>query len=275
MIIEEADSLKLTGTLESENPVSESTSIQIVSQSSQKSNISDGKKSKNDTIDSDYLSAVERGDMETAQQFNEVMDNAHTEPEESGQKNNTHGVRCSKTGQSHGIFSNKSIDHYTRIQYNSYGWVAVNNVLTVNELNDLSDDESSFYINEVIDCGGQFDSFGYLEDVARKRIFKEYTYADFEDYGTRNKSGKGHSSISSSNTYENRRRSNGTQKRDGSERRDRDYINAVERGDTETAQRMVDEGRFLYCYRPFFMLKYNKRRDAYGETIIGEKGKEG
>ena len=56
---------------------------------------------------------------------------------------------------------------------------------------------------------------------------------------------------------------------------DADYLSAVERGDMETAQRMVDEGRFLYCYRPFFMLKYNKRRDAYGETIIGEKGKEG
>ena len=56
---------------------------------------------------------------------------------------------------------------------------------------------------------------------------------------------------------------------------DADYLSAVERGDMETAQRMVDEGRFLYCYRLFFMLKYNKRRDAYGETIIGEKGKEG
>ena len=55
--------------------------------------------------------------------------------EETGQKNNTRGVRYSKKGQSQGIFSNKTVDDYTRIQYNSYGWVAVNNIMTVNELN--------------------------------------------------------------------------------------------------------------------------------------------
>lgn len=233
-----------------------------------------------------------------AQRFSELMDDARTEMEESGQKNNTHGVRYSKKGQSQGIFSNKSIDDYTRIQYNSYGWVAVNNVLTVNELNrfykqfadtkmldynyqksfdgyymiptgdismvdtkivfvsgtvqdpyidrvltlnGLSDDESNFYVNEVIGCGGQFDSFSYLENLTGKRVFKEYTYADFEDYVRRKNRGEKLASSSASNTDENRRRSNGTQKRDGSERRDRDYITAVERGDTATAQRMVDE----------------------------------
>ncbi len=54
-----------------------------------------GQKSKDDTIDADYLSAVERGDTATAQRFSELMDEARTEMEESGQKNNTHGVRYS------------------------------------------------------------------------------------------------------------------------------------------------------------------------------------
>lgn len=36
---------------------------------------------------------------------------------------------------SQGIYSSKSIDEYTRSQYNSYGWVVINKVLTVNELN--------------------------------------------------------------------------------------------------------------------------------------------
>ncbi len=36
---------------------------------------------------------------------------------------------------SQGIYSSKSIDEYTRAQYNSYGWVVINKVLTVNELN--------------------------------------------------------------------------------------------------------------------------------------------
>ena len=48
------------------------TSKNSVPQSSENSNIFDGKKSKNDIIDSDYLSAVERGDMETAQRMVDI-----------------------------------------------------------------------------------------------------------------------------------------------------------------------------------------------------------
>ncbi|MED9969973.1 MAG: hypothetical protein UFA98_08200 [Ruminococcus sp.] len=78
----------------------------------------------------------------------------------------------------------------------------------------MSDDESNFYVNEVIDCGGQFDSFSYLENLTGKRIFKEYTYADFEDYVSRKNRREKLASTSSTNTDANRRRSYGSQKRD-------------------------------------------------------------
>lgn len=89
----------------------------------------------------------------------------------------------------------------------------IDRVLT---LNDLSDDESNFYVNEVIDCGGQYDSFSYLEDLTRKRIFKEYTSANFEDYESRKKRGKRLDAASSSNSNENRGRGRSAKERDGS-----------------------------------------------------------
>lgn len=207
-----------------------------------------------------------------AKMFSKYMDEQRVAVQETTQERNQGGVRYSKKGQSQGIFSNKTVDDYTRIQYNSYGWVAVNNIMTVNELNrfykqfantkmldynyqksfdgyymiptgdismvdtkivfvsgtvqdpyidrvltlnNLSDDESNFYVNEVIDCGGQFDSFSYLENLTGKRIFKEYTYADFEDYVSRKNRREKLASTSFTNTDANRRRSYGSQERDG------------------------------------------------------------
>ena len=207
-----------------------------------------------------------------AKEFSRLMDVQRESVAEHGAENTVGEVRYSKKGQSQGIFSNKTVDDYTRIQYNSYGWVAVNNIMTVNELNrfykqfantkmldynyqksfdgyymiptgdismvdtkivfvsvtvqdpyidrvltlnNLSDDESNFYVNEVIDCGGQFDSFSYLENLTGKRIFKEYTCAGFEDYVSRKNRREKLASTSFTNTDANRRRSYGSQKRDG------------------------------------------------------------
>lgn len=44
-------------------------------------------------------------------------------------------ARQRKNGRTQGLYSGKSIDDYSRIQYNCYGWVVINKVLTVNELN--------------------------------------------------------------------------------------------------------------------------------------------
>lgn len=100
----------------------------------------------------------------------------------------------------------------------------------------------------MINCGGELGSIGYLEDVAGKRLFKEYTSADFEDYGTRKKRREQHSPTSATYINEDGKRAEGTGKHNGSEKysdrvaqTDSDYRSAVERGDMKTAQKMVDE----------------------------------
>ena len=115
----------------------------------------------------------------------------------------------------------------------------IDRVLTINN---VSNDELSYYVSEVINCGGQLESISYLEDLAGKRIFEEYTSADFEDYGTRKERGKGFDAAGSPNSNENSGRKRSSKKRDGFEKKlDQNYLTAVERGDTEAAQRMVDE----------------------------------
>ncbi len=88
----------------------------------------------------------------------------------------------------------------------------IDRVLT---LNNLSDDESNFYVNEVIDCGGQFDSFSYLENLTGKEIFKWNTLSNFETFGRIKEARQRYSTTSSKNTNENRERERGSQERDG------------------------------------------------------------
>ena len=59
---------------------------------------------------------------------------------------------------SQGIYSSKSIDDYTRTQYNNYGWVVINKVLTVNELNRFY---KQFANKEMLDSLNQKSIDGY------------------------------------------------------------------------------------------------------------------
>lgn len=200
---------------------------------------------------------------------------------------------------SQGIYSSRSIDDYTRTQYNNYGWVVISKVLTVNELNrfykqfankemlefeykkssdgyymiptgdksmvdtkivfvdgtaqnpyidrvleitGIDDDEKTYYINEVLDNEGYDNSYDDLKAYAGEGVFRTYTQTDFASYSElkerHNRAGEKDSS-KSNNRERGNNKNTGTVKFQS--RSDADYFSAVERGDMQTAQRMVDE----------------------------------
>ena len=216
---------------------------------------------------------------------------------------NEGGVKLqARKGASRGIFSSKSIDEYTRSQYNSFGWVVINKVLTVNELNrfykqfgdkkalqfvykksidgyymiptgDISmvdskivfvsgtlqnpyidrvvevtgidDNEKTYYINEVIDNEEYDGSYDDIEAYAGEGVFRTYTQTDFASYSElkRRYNAKSNKDSSKQDIGErDSKESNGIVKYQG-RTTDTDYLSAVERGDMETAQRMVDEAQ--------------------------------
>lgn len=102
-----------------------------------------------------------------------------------------------------------------------------------------------YYIDEVINCGGEYDSYIYLENLAGKKVFKEYTPADFETYVEQKRRRAGYNATSATHSNEDEKRAESSEKRNVSvktqSRLDADYLSAVKRGDMKTAQRMVDE----------------------------------
>ena len=125
-----------------------------------------------------------------------------------------------------------------------------------------------FCLQEVIDNAGQHDSLDYLGEVAGKRILEQHTSADFKTYGTLKKERERYNREGASYFNEDGKRGESPQEYIGfvknaeknsesiedefntpDARKSKDdtiYLSAVERGDMETAQRMVDEAAEVF-----------------------------
>lgn len=229
-------------------------------------------------------------------------------------------ARQRKNGRTQGLYSGKSIDDYSRIQYNCYGWVVINKVLTVNELNrfykefankemlkfkykknydgyymiptgdvsmhdskivfvsgtsqnpyidrvieinGIDKDDISFWINEVIDYAEYDNSYEDIEAYAGDGVFRTYTPENFASYSELKE--RNHSE-SIENTGGAKHRTNDAQNDSGTVvYQDRDYLSAVERGDMETAQRMVDEAARAAGYD---MHLYHGSKSGGGFTVF-------
>ncbi len=103
-----------------------------------------------------------------------------------------------------------------------------------------------FCLQEVIENAGQHESLDYLGEIAGEKVFEQYTSADFETYSTLKEKWQKHTAASTSHSNENRGRTRSAQKyndaiKNQNRTTDTAYLSAVERGDMDTAQRMVDE----------------------------------
>ena len=90
----------------------------------------------------------------------------------------------------------------------------------------------------MIDNAGQHDSLDYLGEIAGKKIFEQYTSANFETYGALKKEREGHNRESTIYSNENRGREKNTKKHNG-------FVNLKDKENAKTEKEFNDpNGRY-------------------------------
>ena len=90
-----------------------------------------------------------------------------------------------------------------------------------------------FCLQEVIDNAGQHDSLDYLGEIAGKKIFEQYTSANFETYGALKKEREGYNRESTIYSNENRGRGKNTKKHNG-------FVNLKDKENAKTEKEFND-----------------------------------